>query len=437
MEQTNPAPEKILIVDDDRFSRTLSRDHLSNDGYLIVEAKDGQEAVETFAAHAPNLILMDVEMPRLNGFGACQAIKELPAGQNIPVIFITSRADDDFVAKAFSSGAEDYLLKPVNGTMLRHRVARVLSNQQYQDKIMRQNNQLAQALLKLKETQGHLIQQEKMAGIGQLAAGVAHEINNPLGFVSSNFEILDDYVGRLEEVLNQYRLLRQQTSAEPPDLAALSTLAGEIGELERKKKIDFILGDLRSLFSESRDGLDRVAKIIKALRAFSRIDVKNELEEYDLNEGLETTLVVARNEIKYIAEVEVVNGELPLVKALGNQVNQVLLNLIVNAAQAIRNAALAEGEGKIRLETFAEADYVGCAITNNGPPIPEEIRTRIFEPFFTTKPVGQGTGLGLSISYDIIVNQHGGQLSFQSSVENGTTFIIKLPKKSAVKGGGQ
>ena len=433
MEQSNATPEKILIVDDDRFSRILSRDHLSTDGYLIVEAKDGQEAVETFAAHSPNLILMDVEMPRLNGFGACQAIKSLPAGQNIPIIFITSRADDDFVAKAFASGAEDYLLKPVNGTMLRHRVARVLSNQQYQDKIMRQNNQLAQALLKLKETQGHLIQQEKMAGIGQLAAGVAHEINNPLGFVSSNFEILDDYVGRLEVVLNQYRLLRQQITAPTPDLAASSILAEEIGELERKKKVDFILGDLRSLFSESRDGLDRVAKIIKALRAFSRIDVKNELEEYDLNEGLETTLVVARNEIKYIAEVEVVNGELPLVKALGNQVNQVLLNLIVNAAQAIKNAELSEGEGKIRLETFAEADYVGCAITNNGPPIPEEIRTRIFEPFFTTKPVGQGTGLGLSISYDIIVNQHGGQLSFQSSAENGTTFIIKLPKDSASK----
>ncbi len=430
MERAAEKKPTVFVVDDDRFSRTLSNDLLSKEGYLIAEAKDGQEAVEQFASHAPDVILLDVEMPRMNGFEACRAIKALDSGRDIPVIFLTSRADEDFIAEAFANGAEDYLLKPVNPALLRHRVSRVLTNQRNKEKVLRQNQSLAQALLKLKETQAHLIQQEKMAGIGQLAAGVAHEINNPLGFVSSNFETLDDYVGRLEAVMAKYRLLRQELSSTATN-EMLLTLAGEIEELERKKKIDFILEDLRSLFSESRDGLERVAKIIKALRAFSRIDVKNELEDYDLNEGLETTLVVARNEIKYIAEVETHLGQLPSIKALGNQVNQVLLNLIVNAAQAIKGAEI--DNGKIRLETFADANYVGCAITNNGPPIPEEIRHRLFEPFFTTKPVGQGTGLGLSISYDIIVSQHGGQLTFTSSSENGTTFILKIPRTTKIK----
>ncbi|WP_346353285.1 sensor histidine kinase [Azotosporobacter soli] len=430
MERAAEKKATVFVVDDDRFSRTLSNDLLSKEGYLIAEAKDGQEAVEQFAAHAPDVILLDVEMPRMNGFEACRAIKALDSGRDIPVIFLTSRADEDFIAEAFANGAEDYLLKPVNPALLRHRVSRVLTNQRNKEKVLRQNQSLAQALLKLKETQTHLIQQEKMAGIGQLAAGVAHEINNPLGFVSSNFETLDDYVGRLEAVMAKYRLLRQELSSAATNETLLA-LASEIEELERKKKIDFILEDLRSLFSESRDGLERVAKIIKALRAFSRIDVKNELEDYDLNEGLETTLVVARNEIKYIAEVETHFGQLPSIKALGNQVNQVLLNLIVNAAQAIKGAEI--NNGKIRLETFADASYVGCAITNNGPPIPEEIRHRLFEPFFTTKPVGQGTGLGLSISYDIIVSQHGGQLTFTSSKENGTTFILKIPRTTKIK----
>ena len=269
-----------------------------------------------------------------------------------------------------------------------------------------------------------------MAGIGQLAAGVAHEINNPLGFVNSNFETLNEYVSRLSGVLQLYRKVPPLLSQETGMAASLQELLAEIETMERKKKLDFILDDLASLFSESRDGLDRVAKIIKALRAFSRIDVKNQLEDYDLNEGLETTLIVARNEIKYVAEVKTVLAPLPSIKALGGQVNQVLLNLIVNAAQAIKESGISDGN--ITLETFVSAEHVGCKITNNGPPIPPEIQKRILEPFFTTKPVGQGTGLGLSISYDIIVKQHGGELSFVSSAETGTTFTVKLPLEAKI-----
>lgn len=430
MQNSTEAPKIILVVDDDRFSRVFARDLLSKEGHIVREAKDGQESVEQFSCHEPDLILMDVEMPNMNGFEACKLIKEHPEGKDIPIIFVTSRDDADFISKAFASGAEDYLLKPVNVTLLRHRIARILSNQAYKQKVLRQNQALAQALQKLKETQGHLIQQEKMAGIGQLAAGVAHEINNPLGFVNSNFETLSEYVGRLSDVLQLYRKLPQVLKDAALSNPELQNSLDEIAALERKKKLDFILDDLASLFSESRDGLERVAKIIRALRAFSRIDVKNQLEDYDLNEGLETTLIVARNEIKYVAEIKTAFGDVPMIKALGGQVNQVLLNLIVNAAQAIKNSGISDGA--ITLETFASAEDVGCRITNNGPAIPLEIQKRIMEPFFTTKPVGQGTGLGLSISYDIIVKQHGGELSFISNESSGTTFTLKLPRETKI-----
>ncbi len=428
MQNPLETPKIIMVVDDDRFSRVLARDLLIKEGHIVHEAKDGQESVEQFAGYDPDLILMDVEMPKMNGFQACKLIKEHPEGKDIPVIFVTARDDADFISKAFASGAEDYLLKPVNLTLLRHRITQVLSNHAYKHKVLRQNQALAQALQKLKDTQGHLIQQEKMAGIGQLAAGVAHEINNPLGFINSNFETLNEYVTRLSDVLQLYRKLPQLLKDAGLSSPELQNSLDEISDLERKKKLDFILEDLASLFSESRDGLERVAKIIRALRAFSRIDVKNQLEDYDLNEGLETTLIVARNEIKYVAEIKTEFGNVPPIKALGSQINQVLLNLIVNAAQAIKSSGISDGV--ITLATFTSAEAVGCRITNNGPPIPPEVQKRIMEPFFTTKPVGQGTGLGLSISYDIIVKKHGGELSFISDEKNGTTFTLKLPRES-------
>lgn len=291
--------------------------------------------------------------------------------------------------------------------------------------LKQKNTELQQVLTNLQTVQMQMIQQEKMAGIGQLAAGVAHEINNPLGFIRSNFDVLADYARKMAGLLRQYQDARNALLKAAPSADSIAALWREIGETETKLQLEFMLADLPSLCRDSLDGLERVTKIIQALRAFSRSDEQQEQVNYNLNEGLETTLVMARNEIKYVAQVETDYGDVPLVRAQGGQINQVLLNLIVNAAQAIKAAELPNGI--IRLRTFVDGAHVCCSVTDNGPPIPPDIQKRMMEPFFTTKPVGQGTGLGLSISYDIIVNKHGGKLEFSSDEERGTVFVLKLP----------
>jgi signal transduction histidine kinase len=414
---------QILLVDDDRFARTLLKDVLDKEGYWCLEAKDGQEALDQFVAVRPDLVLMDLEMPKMNGIDACRKIKSTPEGENTPVIFVTSRESQEVIDTAFGAGGDDYLVKPVNTHVLFRRIRRVLENKDNSRRILEQNEKLSRALEALKQTQGQMVQQEKLAGVGQLAAGVAHEINNPLGFVTSNFETLEKYTKKLIEVLEEYRLVLQETASHKK---TINEAVDQMALLEKSKKIAGVLADLPDLFAESKDGLERVGQIVKVLRSFSRVDMNNQFEEYNLNEGVETTLIMARNEIKYVADVEVKLEEIPMGKAIGGQINQVILNLLVNAAQAIQSMSK-ETKGIIQVNTFVEEGFIGCSIYNDGPPIPKEIQNRIFEPFFTTKPVGKGTGLGLSISYDIIVNRHRGKLLFSSDEEHGTVFTLKIP----------
>lgn len=276
----------------------------------------------------------------------------------------------------------------------------------------------------LKNAQIRIFYQEKMASIGQLAAGVAHEINNPLGFISSNFESLQKYVVRLKEIIAAYQELNTKVMTEQHSSA--KEVAEQITALEKEKKLKHILKDLEPIFTETGEGIDRVGHIVKALRLFSRVDQQAKLEEYDLNEGICNSLIVAKNEIKYIAAVRKELAEIPLIKAVGGQINQVLLNLIINAAYAIKDKGQ-ETAGLITIKTYIEGNYICCLIQDDGIGIPESVKPNIFDPFFTTKPVGQGTGLGLSISYDIIVNKHQGKIILDSMEGIGTTFFIMLP----------
>ena len=290
--------------------------------------------------------------------------------------------------------------------------------------LTRKNGELELAYNDLRNAQSQVIHQEKMASIGQLAAGVAHEINNPLGFVMSNFESLRKYTTRMVEVLIPLRQFRDESTR--LDEKARAARAVALSELEKNQKIDYIIGDVESIFSETLDGLRRVGDIVKALRLFSRVDQQGEREDYDLNEGVHNTLIVARNEIKYIAEVRENLSVVPLISAVGGQINQVLLNLMLNAAYAIKEKTI-DGLGVIEVATYFDDTSVYCSVSDNGKGIPEHIKKDIFNPFFTTKPVGEGTGLGLSISYDIIVNKHHGEISLDSVEGLGTKFLIRLP----------
>ena len=273
------------------------------------------------------------------------------------------------------------------------------------------SEQLTEAYQELKETHSQLLQQEKMASIGQLAAGVAHEINNPMGFISSNLGTMGKYLERLEAFLE----LQSAGLAE----VAPAELKEELAQARRKLKVDYVLGDARSLLAESQDGAERVRTIVQNLKSFSRLD-DAQANYVDLNDCLESTITIAWNELKYKTTLVRDYGELPAVKCLPQQLNQVFLNMLVNAAHAI------ETQGEITVTTRREGEQVSVAIHDTGCGIPEEIRSRIFEPFFTTKEVGKGTGLGLSISYDII-KKHSGSIEVKSSPETGTSFIIRLP----------
>ncbi len=276
----------------------------------------------------------------------------------------------------------------------------------------------------LKEMQSQMVQSEKMASIGALAAGVAHEINTPVGFVASNFETLNNYIRKFCELITMYEDITGKIDT--LDKVELKSKTALICETRQNMHIDFILEDIEELLSDSKEGLERVTNIVQNLRDFSRIDQAEDFDEHDLNSGIEATLAVARNEIKYDCNIQTDFSQVPTIFCNSGQINQVFLNILVNAAQAIKTVER-EDKCNITIKTYATEEEVVCEITDDGPGIPPDSLSKIFDPFFTTKPAGKGTGLGLSVSYDIVVNKHKGELLVDSTVGKGTKFTIKLP----------
>ncbi|WP_291994468.1 ATP-binding protein [Candidatus Accumulibacter sp. ACC003] len=267
---------------------------------------------------------------------------------------------------------------------------------------------------KLEAAQNQLLQSEKMASIGQLAAGVAHEINNPVGFVNSNLQSLKKYCEQMLHLITTY----QAAEAQIADSELLARIAG----LKQTLDIDFLQEDLPELIRESEDGLLRIKKIVEDLKDFSHVD-ESEWQYADLNAGLDSTLNVVWSEVKYKATVDKNYGQLPAVECLAAQLNQVFMNLIVNAAQAVDES---RGMGSVTLSTGHQDEWVWVEVRDNGCGMSEDVKRRIFEPFFTTKPVGKGTGLGMSVSYNI-VEKHHGRIEIDSHPGQGSRFRVWLP----------
>lgn len=280
-----------------------------------------------------------------------------------------------------------------------------------------QRDELQALLNRLAEVQLQLLQKEKMASVGQLAAGVAHEINNPIGFVSSNLTVLGEYAEDLLAIVDAYAAIEPLIDRHPHAVAAIRCIKEE-------RDLDFIRSDLKTLLDESRDGLRRVSRIVHDLKDFSHVD-ESSWQLADLHKGLDSTINVVRSEIRLKAELRREYGDLPAVRCHPGQLNQVFMNLLVNAAQAI------EQNGLIIVRTGSDDTWGWIEFCDNGCGIPAERLARIFEPFYTTKPVGDGTGLGLSMSYSI-VHSHGGRIEVTSSVGQGSCFRVCLPLMPAV-----
>ncbi|MCG4454733.1 MULTISPECIES: ATP-binding protein [unclassified Pseudomonas] len=350
---------------------------------MLVSARDHGEHVYTEWHAPPYLIHLPFDMSG----------EPAPLTPQTTLLFPFKRSDD----------------QPLLGLLLYDSSALARDNKQLDAALHTlSNKQVEQELLitKLGQANAQLMQSEKLAAIGQLAAGVAHEINNPIGYVFSNLQTLAGYVHDLLRII---------------DAVDGAVSLEELRQLKRSLEYDYIRSDVEALIGESEDGIERVKKIITALKDFSHFE-EDEFRFADLHRGLDTTLNVVNNELKYKAEVVKDYGQLPAVECMPSQINQVMMNLLVNAAHAI------EQFGRITLRSGHEGDWVWLEVEDSGQGIAPHLLNRIYEPFFTTKPVGKGTGLGLSLSYNI-VNKHNGRIEVFSTPGQGTRFRVWLPAR--------
>ena len=403
---------RILIVDDEEPLRKMFADYLS-ESFACVTAASADEALAHLAAGPYGLVITDVMMPGRNGV---ELLRDIKARYPDTAVIMISGVDRlQRVRDALRVGAYDYLIKPCDLDVLQMSVERALEHRDllrtarhYKADIENQNRELELRTAELQRLQAQIIHSEKMASLGQLAAGVAHELNNPAGFIYGNMDILKDQLAGLQDLLAAYDRVGL-----PDNLAPL------IEAIKIRINYDELGEDLGSIIADCREGAERIRDVVQNLRLFSRLD-EAELKQVDLHDGIDSTIrLLSQYYSSGRLALRCDYGELPPVSCYAAQLNQVWMNLLVNAAQAFA------GKGTVSITTRRETSCAVITISDSGCGIPADILPRIFDPFFTTKPVGEGTGLGLSISYGII-ERHGGTIMAEST-SSGTTFKIRIP----------
>jgi two-component system NtrC family sensor kinase len=416
----------ILVVDDNPTNIQVLFDVLSQMSYRVAIAKSGESAIQRLQSYHPDIILLDIMMPGIDGFETCQRLKSDPLTRDIPVIFMTALSDSVDKVKGLSLGAVDYITKPIQHEEALARIRVHLQLRESQKKLENQTTELSQTVETLKQAQVYLVQSEKMSALGQLVAGVAHEISNPINFIHANLAPAEEYIQTLINFINLYQECHPQ--AHP-----------KIQEWMDEEDIEYVREDLFKLLYSLKVGTERINNLVRSLRNFSRLD-EIETQEIDLHEGIESTLLILQHRLKARPEHPGINiireyGKLPMVKCYPSQLNQVFMNILGNAIDALeerdseRNLAeIKASPSQIKICTeLLSNDMVAIYIADNGSGMEEDLLAKIFQPFFTTKPMGKGTGLGLSISYHIITQKHGGKISCYSKLTQGTEFVIKIP----------
>ena len=404
----------ILIVDDEESVARLFAEYLG-ETYSCETAANTQEALDILSREPFALVVTDMQMPGLSGIELLRKITE--RYMDTAVIIVSGVDRPQRVMDALRVGASDYLIKPCELDVLTFSVERALERRtllrnarRYKQDLETRNAELARQKTELERLQAQILQTEKMASLGQLAAGIANELNNPAGFIYSNIDLLKGYVERLEQCLSGYDEL-----ALPPEAA------NRIAEIKKEIDFDNIVADLGSILCDCHIGAERIRDVVQNLRLFSRLD-EAEVKRVDLHEGIESTVRLLSGYYKS-GGISLVRdyGEIPQVNCYAAQLNQVWMNLFVNAAQAI-----GAGKGEVEIKTRCKGRTVTVSVSDTGAGIAPEHLGRVFDPFFTTKPVGEGTGLGLSISHGVI-KRHGGKIDVESAPGEGTTFTISLP----------
>lgn len=410
-------PNTILLVDDNHINRKLVR-HILSDAYPeLYEAANGAECLAVLQNRPVDLVLLDLNMPEKSGFDVLQELPQLPLKRQPTVIVLSADNEPDTISRAFQLGAADYVSTPFNRDELLARVTTHLAlhnREQYlEERVQARTKELQQANERLQAASAQLIQAEKMVSLGQLAAGVAHEINNPVGYINSNLDTLKAYLGDIWRLVDAY----DELEAKLPGSEALE----DIKQFKQRIDLNYLREDTDHLIAESMQGVERVKHIVSDLKGFAHPEQKA-WQQADLHQLLRSSLNIVSNEIKYKCTLVLELGKLSPIYCIGTQISQVLLNLLVNASQAIED----KGTITIRSGMGESDDSVWLSIEDTGRGIPRELRGKIFDPFFTTKAVGEGTGLGLSVSYGI-VQMHGGEIKVQSTPGKGSCFTLVLP----------
>ncbi|PMB41845.1 hybrid sensor histidine kinase/response regulator [Fischerella thermalis CCMEE 5205] len=435
----------ILIVDDNSTNLAVISEALTNAGFEIAVATNGENAIKQSNYDPPDLILLDVDMPGIDGFETCKRLKDNPLTHQIPIIFMTALNDTSDKVKGLNLGAVDYITKPFQEAEVIARIrlhlklsslTKKLEEKNLQlhqlknaleERVKERTKQLTQSLINLQQAQIQLIQSEKMSALGNLVAGIAHEINNPINSILGNVNHAEEYTKDLLQHLHLYQHHYPQ-----PKL--------EIEQHGNEIDIDFLATDLPKLFYSIKLGAERVIKLSNSLRVFSRSDQENQVLA-NIHEAIDNTLIILQYRLKANPNrpaIQIIKnyGDIPPIKCYLGQLNQVFMNILANAIDALEESN--QGRDFSEIEKFPNIITIQTELSNdrksvvikfkdNGIGIPEEIQSRIFDHLFTTKSSEKGTGLGLSISRQIIEEKHGGSLRCKSVLGEGTELAIAIP----------
>ncbi|NJL89359.1 MAG: response regulator [Coleofasciculaceae cyanobacterium SM2_1_6] len=444
--QTSSCPIRAVLIDDQPIIGEAVRRILATESDISFHyCADPAIALSVIKEVRPTVIFLDLVMPEIDGLILAKFLRANTGTCEIPLVMLSSKEEPKLKAEAFNLGANDYLVKLPDKLEFIARTryhSNAYSNRQdlkvATTQAQLQAQQLAKALEELQKAQSQMIQSEKMSSLGQLVAGIAHEINNPVSFIHGNLLYLEQYVADLLRMLNLYEIRHFSDDS-------------EIKTLKREIDLEFLLEDLPTMMKSMKNGTNRIRDIILSLRNFSRMD-QSEFKVVDIHEGLESTLLILQHRLDPNANnagIRVTKdyGHLPLVECSPGQINQVFMNILLNAIDAIESSytspinvsseptnvdtllkpqEVISKEITIRTSQIAD-DWVQVVITDNGLGMTEDVKQYIFNPFFTTKAIGKGMGMGLSISYQIITDQHNGRLECLSQPNRGTQFIIEIP----------